>query len=721
MDKRMTTEGNVVRAFPRVRPQPAGVPTETSGAMPPQDYWRWQRQDTRKWSHSKAHSHVWRRAVVLCGALALIVWAIRQMFLVLSVGDMTRLEYVVLVLFSINFAWIALSFSSATAGIIDLLSRRFRRIKPEESRSLKTRTAIIVPTYNEAPGGIFARAEALTREIYRFGEANAFDLFILSDTTNPDIALAEEAAFIELRARLGENAPVYYRRRRKNHLRKIGNIADFCCRWGGAYDFMLVLDADSLMSGGTAVTLARRMEADPHLGLLQTLPMIVNAETLFARIHQFANRAYGIVLGNGLAWWTQNEGNYWGHNAIIRTGAFMESAGLSELKGTPPFGGPVLSHDFIEAALLRRAGWKVRMATDINGSYEESPPSLLDLAVRDRRWCQGNLQHTRLLPAKGFHWISRLHLLSGIMSYLASPFWMLLILSGLILTLEATLARPEYFPAYFTFFPHWPIIDPRRALTLFFATTGVLLAPKLYGYLWIVFDKKWRGEAGGVVHGAISVLMEIVLSALVAPIMMCIQTGAVVGVIAGRDSGWKPQRREGGKIAFAAIFQRHLGHTVFGVVLTMGALVISPALAAWLSPALVGLILSVPISAVTASEAAGHVARRLSLFLTPEEVTPPPIAAEAEALRPIYADAIASAASVHDLARDPHRCAHHTALIRPEQRSEKGQFDESEILAAAKIAEADTRDEALAFLTPPERQALVNSTKLITALAAKPA
>ena len=715
----MTLEQNIVRLFALPpRGQPA-VPAEMPGEMPAQDFWRWNKSKARV-IPSAEQSTAWRRILVFAGTLGLIGWAVWQMYLVLSVGGMTPLEWGVLVLFSINFAWIALSFVSSTVGFIALVVERWpRRAVITAPAPLARRTAVIIPVYNEDPVRIFATIEASVCELREAHEAASFDFFILSDTTQAEKALAEEAAFLRLRERVGDFGSVFYRRRKHNEHRKTGNIADFCSRWGSAYDFMLVLDADSTMSSATMIELARRMEADERLGLLQTIPLIINADTLFARIQQFAARAYGSLMGAGLAWWTQNEGNYWGHNAIIRTGAFMSAAGLSELSGRPPFGGSVLSHDFVEAALLRRAGWKVRTAMDLNGSYEECPPSLLDLAIRDRRWCQGNLQHSRLVNARGLHWVSRMHFISGIMSYLASPFWLMLILCGLALSLQAQLLRPEYFPDYFSDIPQWPIIDPERALGLFYFTMAVLLTPKLYGYLLLIFDKKWRNEAGGVFHGAVSVVCEVLLSALLAPIMMLIQTGAVWAVLRGHDTGWKPQRRDGGDIAMSAVIKRHARHVIFGALLTVAAFLVSPALAAWLSPALIGLLFSIVLSGGTASHAAGKKARMLGLFLTPEEVAPPKIAERAASLKPAYAEAVASASNFEALAADGNARGAHLALIESEQHAPKARFDAPEIIAAAKIADVSTVKEALALLTPTERQALANSRKLIIALAGK--
>ena len=260
---------------------------------------------------------------------------------------------------------------------------------------------------------------------------------------------------------------------------------------------MVILDADSLMTGEALVQLVAAMEAHPQVGLIQTLPLVVNRHTLFARAQQFAARVYGPVIAAGVAYWHRGDSSYWGHNAIIRTRAFIAHAGLPDLPGQPPFGGPILSHDFVEAALLRRAGWKVYLVPEITGSYEESPPSLLDFADRDRRWCQGNLQHSRLLTARGLYWLSRLHLVLGIMSYLASPIWLLFIILGLLLALQAHFLRPEYFPQEFALFPTWPVFDPERAVRLFSGTMGVLLAPKLFGYVLVLH----AGTAGPSLWG----------------------------------------------------------------------------------------------------------------------------------------------------------------------------------------------------------------------------
>ena len=275
-----------------------------------------------------------------------------------------------------------------------------------------------MPTYNEDPERLLAGLRAIHESVVATGQGDRFDFFVLSDTTRPEIAADERAAFARLRATLGDGLPrVYYRRRDDNAERKAGNVADWVRGFGAAYPQMLILDADSLMTGETIVRLAGAMEANADVALVQTFPVVVNGHTVFARMQQFSGSVYGPIVAYGIAWWHGPESNYWGHNAIIRTAAFAAHAGLPELRGIKPFRGTVLSHDFVEAALLRRGGWALFMVPGLGGSYEEGPPSLTDMLVRDRRWCQGNLQHGAVLPAKGLHWVSRWHLLIGIGHY----------------------------------------------------------------------------------------------------------------------------------------------------------------------------------------------------------------------------------------------------------------------------------------------------------------
>jgi membrane glycosyltransferase len=338
------------------------------------------------------------------------------MYSVLKVGGITVLESIILALFVLLFAWIAFSFMSALAGFAVLLLRKKDELGIDSAAPLpaiRSRTAMLLPTYNEDPYRVLARLRAIYESVKETGNGANFDWFVLSDTTDPAIWIAEEKCFLKLRQEVASATRIFYRHRPENTARKSGNIEEWIRRFGSDYECMLILDADSLMTGDTIVRLVAAMEGHPKSALIQTLPIVVNAKSPFARWQQFAGRLYGPMLAAGIAWWHGSEGNYWGHNAIILVRAFAQYAGLPELRGPKPFGGHILSHDFIEAALMRRGGWAIHMAPKLGGSYEESPPTLSDFAARDRRWCQGNLQHLALLPTRGFHWVSRLHLLTG--------------------------------------------------------------------------------------------------------------------------------------------------------------------------------------------------------------------------------------------------------------------------------------------------------------------
>ena len=419
-------------------------------AMPAQSFKRFSRRDRRALVAPRlAGRRSSTRLFVFGGALALTAYGADQMFKVVAVGTITPLEWAMVVLFVITFSWVTLSLTASILGFVWLLAHRGRREPPPR---LRERTAVVMPIYNEAPSRVFGAMQAIFEDVERTGQAHAFDFFLLSDTTDANVWIAEERAFVAMRARLPQ-ARFYYRRRRKNLGRKAGNIADFVTHWGGHYPHMVVLDADSLMTGEAIVGLAAAMEADPDAGIIQSQPLVINRNTMFARLQQFAARIAGPVIGAGLSAWMGRDGNYWGHNAIIRTRAFADHCGLPDLPGKPPFGGHILSHDFIEAGLMLRAGYTVYMLPDLGGSYEESPPSLIDLAARDRRWCQGNLQHARIIGAKGFTLATRQHLAHGIMGYLASPLWMAQLLVGIVLVLQSHYIRPEYFTKEFSLFP----------------------------------------------------------------------------------------------------------------------------------------------------------------------------------------------------------------------------------------------------------------------------
>ncbi|HUE09349.1 MAG TPA: glucans biosynthesis glucosyltransferase MdoH, partial [Steroidobacteraceae bacterium] len=396
-----------------------GMPPEAPLSMPPQDlrYSPPQRQPP----HSSA-AVLFARFILLAVSVGVTVYGVYQMLQVVRFTSMTALQGMMIACFAVSLGWIAFAAGSVIAGA----SKRRDCVQSPVTGADGMLTALVMPIYNEDPIRTTATLQAMAEALGVIGANRAFEIVVLSDSTDADAWIRETAAIDALRGSLAEIMPVWYRRRWRNTARKSGNLQDFVTRWGGRYDHMIVLDADSLIDASTLQRLVQMMRADPALGILQTAPQLIGARTLFGRLQQFAACVYGPVISRGLAAWSGDSGNYWGHNAIIRVTAFAQSCGLPELEGRKPFGGHVLSHDFVEAALMRRGGWKVRMATDCAGSWEEAPPSLIDVAIRDRRWAQGNLQHMKIIGAAGLRFSSRMHLGIGIMSYLSSPLWLLM-------------------------------------------------------------------------------------------------------------------------------------------------------------------------------------------------------------------------------------------------------------------------------------------------------
>ncbi len=658
-----------------------------------------------------------RRFFVLTVTVLLTVFGAREMYLVLNVAGLTILEGLVLVLYVVLFAWIAFACASALGGFGSYVRDSGWKlgIHPGDPLpALERKAALLLPVYNEDPARMVAGLQAMHEDLEKAGARDSFDIFILSDTTNPDVWIAEEAAFLELRAATRDHERIFYRRRPKNIERKAGNISEWVKRFGGAYPVMIILDADSVMSASALVRLASAIEKNPDVGLIQTLPVIVNGTTLFARLQQFAGRVYGPLIAHGIAWWHGSEGNYWGHNAAIRTKAFAEAAGLPELKGRKPFGGHILSHDFVEAALLRRAGWAVHMVPGLQGSYEESPPSLTDVAVRDRRWCQGNLQHAAVLPARGLHWVSRLHMLQGIGSYITAPLWLLFLGTGMAIALQARFTTPSYFGEGVSLFPNWPAQDPVRAAWVFAGTMGILLLPKLLSYIALLFRREDRRGAGGAFRAFISVITETIIGGLIAPVMMLIQSLAVFDILIGRDAGWNAQRRDDGSIPLSEVVRQYIPHTLFGLAAGVAAYAVSPALFLWMTPVVVGMVLAIPLAAFTASRLSGIAFRHWGLLLIPEEVAPPPVLARARELMLKRIGDI-DIGAVRRLASDPALLAAHRAMLPP-ARARKSDPDLA--IGLTKLEETDNLDTALAELSAKELAAVLTDPRGVDRLVA---
>src|SRR5262249_9178735 len=430
------------------------------------------------------------------------------------------------------------------------------------------------------------------------------------------------------------------------------------------YDHMVVLDADSLMTAETLVALVRLMGANPRVGLIQVPPTIVKSETLFGRLQQFASRLYGPVFTAGTALWHQGDGNYWGHNAIIRTAAFAGHCGLPQCPGRKPFGGHILSHDFVEAAMLRRAGWQVWMVPDLGGSYEQTPPSLIDHAKRDRRWCQGNMQHMRVLPARGLHPLSRLHLFTGIMSYLASPLWLAFLSAGIGFFAWRMAHPPSYFAPYVTLFPLWPKFDASVAIGLAALVLAMLLAPRLLGFAYALASAERRASYGGAGRLAATFGLQLVLSTPLPPGPLLLPSWCVASILAGASAGWTSQRRDGEAIGWAEGWSKLGWQCVIGVGLTMFVARAASDLLWWLVPLLGGLTLAVPLTVMTTRERLAATFARLGLLLTPEETAPPVLLVRSDRLEATWRTMLgARMGALQRLAADPSLLALHMALL----------------------------------------------------------
>jgi membrane glycosyltransferase len=547
-----------------------------------------------------------RRLAVFGGALVLTVLIAIGPYVLYARAGSRGVETVGLGVFLVLCGAIATWFCTAVAGHFVLSSGREQDdldFSPHPALPSE-RTALLMPLYNEDAGAAFARLAALDASLARLGASEAFDIFVLSDSTREDCAAAEAVAFRALRP--SAHSCLYMRRRLQNTERKAGNISDWVRRFGGAYEYMVVLDADSTMAGETLLRLADAMERNPGVGLIQTAPTITGATTLFARMSQFGVRMYGRVAAAGLAWWAGSEASYWGHNAIVRTRAFAESSGLPILPGVKPFGGHVLSHDVVEAALLRRAGWAVHVTAALDGSCEETPPTILDFMQRDHRWCQGNLQHLPLIAAKGLHPLSRAQLVMGAMAYLSSPLWF----AGLVIGLGLQLNQPVDWDTF------WYFLSPRFSpFMLTSLLSGVLLiGPKILGCLLVLSRPGERRAFGGTAAVLKGMGTEILLSAALAPVLMVANTKAVFMTLRGRDIGWRPQQRDAVGVAWRDAFRAMSWQTIVGLGFVAG-LCVRPDLSVCFAPIVVPLLLATPLAVWTSRHCA-----MADLLKTPDDL-----------------------------------------------------------------------------------------------------
>ena len=540
------------------------------------------------------------------------------MYIMLQANGMTWYKIGMMVIFVPLYYLLNVGFWTALFGLWIInrpkpdpsdLFRTIARDNPDDP--LTATTAITIPVYNEDVTRVYEGIRAIYNSLGETGQIRHFDFFILSDSDDTNKWIEEEAGWLELCRQLKAFGRIFYRKRRKPINRKSGNMSDFCRRWGKRYRYMIVMDADSVMSGKLLVDMVRIMEKNPGLGILQTFPKQIGAETFLGRVMQFSQSLYGPTFIAGLNYWQGGEANFWGHNAILRLAPFIEYCALPPLPAKVPFGGHIMSHDFVEAALMRKAGYAVRLLVCNHGSYEEGPPTLIDTLKRDRRWCLGNMQHFWLLFAKGWHPMSRLNFFHGIMCYGSSPLWLGFLLFGTILAAVRETAAPlgsrsafagELLLGFTVMF----IFMPKALIVLDELVTGRMFKPMRLRLMTMF-----------------SSIMDTFVFSLMAPIMMVFHTRFVINTILGQPVKWIAQRRKLGTgldwrepiLTFGSTSLIGLG---WGVL----AFFISHHFLLWISPVLIAMVLSIPFAILTSST---RTFQRFGLFLTPDELNPAPV------------------------------------------------------------------------------------------------
>jgi membrane glycosyltransferase len=549
-----------------------------------------------------------RRRVLL--ALVLVATAFAATVLASSQKELQHplLQSLQIALFALLFAWVA-------AGCFTALMGFFVLVKGDK-HAISAADAGDAPLPADART-VFAGLRATAASLERSGALHAFDIFVLSDSKDEAVIAEERAAFADLRDSLGERGRVFYRVRRVRTKKKAGNVSDFCRRWGANYRYMVVMDADSVMSGDCLRTLVRLMEKHPTAGILQTAPQAVGHATLHARAQQFAARVTGNLFTVGMQFWQLGEAHYFGHNAIIRVKPFMDHCGLAPLAGKGAFSGHILSHDFVEAALMRRAGFHVWLVADLVGSYEQQPPHLLAELQRDRRWCQGNLQNARLIAEPGLHAVHRGMLATGAMSYVSAPLWLLYVVLGALLWLVGGNV----------------LFTPAGTLAvgipgLWAGTLTMLLLPRLLG-VTAVFMRRETGRFGGGARLVQSAVLEAALAMLLAPLRMVAHTLFVVGAMTGWTLEWKSPPREANDVSWAEASQRFAPVSL--LVAAIGAVMSLAGSSAvlWMMPVGLPLVLAVPFTVLTGSTSLGERVRRARLLLVPEESSSPTVLRQA--------------------------------------------------------------------------------------------
>jgi len=558
-----------------------------------------------------------RRLLALALNLATVGGLIVAMGTVLATSGWTIPEVGMLIAFAVTLPWLSLGFWNAIIGftIARFASDPAAYVTPAW-RDARRPTPTVVPTAlamairNEDPAQAIARLEAMQRDLDGAGVKEWFAFHVLSDSSDPKICEKEKRLVNSWKARAASPSRIHYRRRSQNTGFKAGNIHDFCLRYGDQYDLFIPLDADSLMSAEAILRLVRCMQAHPEIGILQGLVVGAPTVSLFARVFQFGMRHGMRSYTLGSAWWQGDCGPYWGHNAAIRMKPFREHCRVPVIRGKPPLGGPVLSHDQVEAVLMRRAGYEVRVVAEDDESFEENPPSLPDFIKRDLRWCQGNMQYINLLGMPGLHGLGRVQLLLAILMYAGGAGWMLFMLFGLMQAFMPVGSEP--YPT-------------TLGLALFVGVVGMSLMPKVVGVLDTMVSDRRRALYGGARAVLTGSFVELLFAAVLAPVASLAVAIFIAGLAFGRRISWDAQHRVGHEVKWSEAATKLWPHVMLGLLTVVILTWQAPGALPWAMPLLVAFFMSIPFAVITSSPRLGRAVRRLGLNRTPEEIRPPSV------------------------------------------------------------------------------------------------
>jgi membrane glycosyltransferase len=551
----------------------------------------------------------WLFAAVCLGTLVLMT---ERLVHILSRDGFGVVDTLIVLCFVTLIPWSILGFWNSLLGfVLWFLPKPLETINPVAAKArdddpIFIRTAILMTLRNENPARAFKRLRTIRASLEATGLGEHFDYYVLSDSSVPEVIAAERTAYAAWIPEFPSVDRLVYRHRDNNEGYKAGNVRDFCERWGRQYEVMLPLDADSLMTGPAIVRMVRIMQANPRLGILQSLVVGLPTSSFFARVFQFGMRFGMRTFTSGSAWWHADCGPFWGHNAAVRVAPFTDFCKLPVLPGKPPFGGPILSHDQVEAAMMRRAGFEARVLPREDGSYEDNPPALLDFVRRDLRWCNGNLQYFKIISLPALLPATRANIAMAIQMFFVSP---------------ATIALAVFAAIAAAIWPADVAFPAGEAFWFYVVFLAMYFAPKWFGVLESLVRKPSEfGGAGRLLAGfATETLFTFVLS----PVSWFNQTMFMTALLFGKTQGWGSQQRDGYRVTWRAAARELWPATAFGVLMLAFLAMSAPAAIPWFLPLLAGLVLSIPFAVFTTSPEVGEAAVRWRLCAIPEEFDTP--------------------------------------------------------------------------------------------------